>query len=289
MDFALILIGSVGGLLAGIMGVGGGLIFIPVLTYLFSQQGLPTDEIVKFTLANSIALVFASGISGIFRQYQLGIYNFKNSLSVGIPGAAAAALTSYLIQQGSWYSHQRFSYVFLIFLLISISNMLFIRDHQPPTPDSRLPTPDSRPPSPDPRPPSPDPRPLKPIFVGLLAGSVVSLSGLGGGIIMVPLFRMLLKMPTKSATALSLSVVPLLAILPILQYINQPSVPNLPLWHTQYLVWPYYLPMATGVIFFSSFGQKLATKMSAISIRVIFALLSLSILIKTVYELFQTL
>jgi uncharacterized membrane protein YfcA len=275
MDLTLILIGSIGGLLAGIMGVGGGLIFIPVLTYLFSQHGLPTDEIVKFTLANSIALVFASGISGIFRQYRMGIYNFKNSLSVGIPGAAAAALTSYLIQQGSWYNNQRFSYVFLLFLLISISNMLFV--------------PDPRHPTPDPSHPSPDPRTLKPIFVGLLAGSVVSLSGLGGGIIMVPLFRMFLKMPTKSATALSLSVVPLLAILPIIQYINQPSVPNLPLWHTQYLVWPYYLPMATGVIFFSSFGQKLATKMSAISIRVIFALLSLTILIKTVYELFQTL
>jgi uncharacterized membrane protein YfcA len=294
MDLTLILIGSIGGLLAGIMGVGGGLIFIPVLTYLFSQHGLPTDEIVKFTLANSIALVFASGISGIFRQYRMGIYNFKNSLSVGIPGAAAAALTSYLIQQGSWYNNQRFSYVFLLFLLISISNMLFVRDPQPPSPDPRLPSPDPRLPSPDPRLPPPDPRlpspdPLKPIFVGLLAGSVVSLSGLGGGIIMVPLFRMFLKMPTKSATALSLSVVPLLAILPIIQYINQPSVPNLPLWHTQYLVWPYYLPMATGVIFFSSFGQKLATKMSAISIRVIFALLSLSILIKTVYELFQTL
>jgi uncharacterized membrane protein YfcA len=275
MDLTLILIGSIGGLLAGIMGVGGGLIFIPVLTYLFSQHGLPTDEIVKFTLANSIALVFASGISGIFRQYRMGIYNFKNSLSVGIPGAAAAALTSYLIQQGSWYNNQRFSYVFLLFLLISISNMLFVRDPQNPPSDPRL--------------PSPDPRTLKPIFVGLLAGSVVSLSGLGGGIIMVPLFRMFLKMPTKSATALSLSVVPLLAILPIIQYINQPSVPNLPLWHTQYLVWPYYLPMATGVIFFSSFGQKLATKMSAISIRVIFALLSLTILIKTIYELFQTL
>jgi uncharacterized membrane protein YfcA len=289
MDLTLILIGSIGGLLAGIMGVGGGLIFIPVLTYLFSQHGLPTDEIVKFTLANSIALVFASGISGIFRQYRMGIYNFKNSLSVGIPGAAAAALTSYLIQQGSWYNNQRFSYVFLLFLLISISNMLFVRDPQNPPSDPRLPSPDPRHPSPDPRHPSPDPRTLKPIFVGLLAGSVVSLSGLGGGIIMVPLFRMFLKMPTKSATALSLSVVPLLAILPIIQYINQPSVPNLPLWHTQYLVWPYYLPMATGVIFFSSFGQKLATKMSAISIRVIFALLSLTILIKTVYELFQTL
>jgi uncharacterized membrane protein YfcA len=105
---------------------------------------------------------------------------------------------------------------------------------------------------------------------------------------MVPLFRMMLKLPTKSATALSLSVVPLLAILPIIQYISQSNVPNVTLWHTQYLVWPYYLPMAAGVIFFSSFGQKLATKMSAISIRVIFALLSLTILIKTVYELFQT-
>lgn len=269
MLLLLILIGSIGGLLAGIMGVGGGLIFIPVLTYLFTQQGLPTDEIVKFTLANSIALVFASGISGIVRQYRMGIYNFKNSLSVGIPGAIAAAATSYLIQHGSWYNHQRFSYVFLNFLVISISNMLFSKgsDDANETPNTDL-----------------SPR----IFVGLLAGSVVSLSGLGGGIIMVPLFRMILKLPTKSATALSLSVVPLLAILPIIQYISQSGAPNLPLWHTQYVVWPYYLPMAAGVIFFSSFGQKLATKMSAISIRVIFALLSLTILIKTVYELFQT-
>lgn len=266
---SLIIIGSVGGLLAGLMGVGGGLIFIPVLTYLFTQQGLPSDEIVKFTLANSIALVFASGVSGIYRQYQLGIYNFKNSLSVGIPGAFAAAFTSYLIQNGSWYNHQRFSYVFLIFLIISITNMLFSKgsDEIPETPNTSI---------------------IPRIFVGLLAGSVVSLSGLGGGIIMVPLFRMILKLPTKSATSLSLSVVPWLSILPIVQYINQSNVPHLDLWHTQYLVWPYYLPMAAGVIFFSSLGQKLATKMPVVFIRVIFALLSLTILIKTVYELFQS-
>lgn len=280
MTFILILIGSIGGFLAGIMGVGGGLIFIPVLTYLFTSQGLQTDEVVKFTLANSIALVFASGLSGIARQHKMGIYNFKKSLSVGIPGAIAAALTSYLIQQGTWYNHERFSYVFLVFLLISISNMLFVKDKKTdddlsqPAKSAALPS------------SSKSSININSILVGFLAGSVVSLSGLGGGIIMVPLFRMILKLPTKSATALSLSIVPLLAVLPIIQYITQSSVPSLPIWQTRYIVWTYYLPMALGVIFFSSFGQKIATKMPAISIRVIFALLSLTILIKTVYELF---
>jgi uncharacterized membrane protein YfcA len=82
----LLLIGSLGGFLAGIMGVGGGLVFIPVLTFIFNQFDLLSNtEIVRFTLANSIALVFISGISGVYRQYKMGIYNPIESLSVGIP------------------------------------------------------------------------------------------------------------------------------------------------------------------------------------------------------------
>ena len=61
----LLALGCLGGFLAGIMGVGGGLIFIPVLDYLFRAQSLPPDEIVRYTLANSIFLVFAVGLCAI--------------------------------------------------------------------------------------------------------------------------------------------------------------------------------------------------------------------------------
>ncbi len=280
----LLLIGSFGGFLAGIMGVGGGLVFIPVLTFIFNQFDLLSNtEIVRFTLANSIALVFISGISGVYRQYKMGIYNPIESLSVGIPGAIFASLVSFSIQYGNWYNHTRFSYVFLGFLLISIGNMLFKKDSNSHGNEGRM---------------------IKnslagKAMVGVLAGSVVALSGLGGGIIMVPMFRMLLKLPVKRATALSLSVVPLLAIVPIIQYVTDNQAPilkhsnldwlnSLPLIQTKYILWLVYIPMAIGVLFFSSFGQKTSKRIPTRYIQVIFAFLSLIILLKTVYELFAT-
>ena len=276
----LLLIGSIGGFLAGIMGVGGGLVFIPILTYLFAQfPGITNEEAVRFTLANSITLVFASGLSGIYRQIKMGIYDFRKSLTVGIPGAAAAAAMSYAIQHGNWYSHERFTWVFLGFLLLSIGNMLFKKeDDSSPVNTENTST-------------------LARLLVGLFAGIVVSLSGLGGGIVMVPLFRMILKLPVKKATALSLSVVPLLSIFPIIQYLNiadapllsnaiLPTLNTMKLFQTQYLVGLFYIPMALGVVVFSSFGQKTALKTPTPIIRFIFALLSGIILIKTLYELF---
>jgi uncharacterized membrane protein YfcA len=114
---------------------------------------------------------------------------------------------------------------------------------------------------------------------------VVSLSGLGGGIIMVPLFRMLLKKPMHQATSLSLSIVPILSISSLLQYtISQPIQPINPL-QTGYLLWIILIPMMAGVMFFSSFGQKTAPRVPVLWLRVIFAVLSSIILVKTLIEI----
>jgi len=271
----LLLSGCVGGFLAGLLGVGGGLIFIPILTWLFtSDPSLTNEDIVRFTLANSIGLVFISGTSGIYRQIKMGIYDLQKSLTVGIPGAFSAAILSYAIQNGNWYSKERFQWVFLAFVIISIGNMIFGKNREENETDST----------------EKNGIALR-ILVGILAGTVVSLSGLGGGIIMVPLFRMILKMPLRKATALSLSIVPLLSIFPIVQYSIGSDAPNLldihgPIIQSEYIIWSYYLPMAIGVIIFSSFGQKTAQKTPVILIRAIFALLSAFILIKTLYEIF---
>jgi uncharacterized membrane protein YfcA len=115
---------------------------------------------------------------------------------------------------------------------------------------------------------------------------VVSLSGLGGGIIMVPLFRMLLKKPMHKATSLSLSIVPMLASLSLFHYLREtPETPLEALGQNGYMVWPYFLPMAVGVLVFSSFGQKKAKDLSPLTLRIIFASLSGLVLIKTVYQL----
>lgn len=176
----LLLCGSVGGFLAGLLGVGGGMLFIPVINEYLSSYPLTTDELVKYTLANSIALVFMSGVSGIFRQKKMGTWDWKQSLYIGIPGAVSSLAMSMAIEQGDWYSKTRFQTVFLGFLLLSIANMIWGKTAAKST-DTQVNDAKTS--------------PILPILVGIIAGCVVSLSGLGGGIIMVPLFRMLLKNP----------------------------------------------------------------------------------------------
>jgi uncharacterized protein len=264
-------IGAVGGFLAGMLGVGGGIIFVPVLTYYFKQLGMPGDELVKHTLANSILLVFISGVSGILKQRKLGSWNWKKSLSIGIPGALAALIWSYFIEQGNWYKKENFQFVFLAFLIISIVNMVLgKKDH----PTKSTTTPNKMDYAID-------------TGVSILAGSVVSLSGLGGGVIMVPLFRMLLKMPMKAATALSLSIIPLLSLAPLVNYLISKPLYTVQIAHSGYIVWPVVLPIALGVAIFAGVGHKFSKRIPVLYLRIIFAALATIILIKTLYDIYN--
>lgn len=280
----LLLCGSMGGFLAGLLGVGGGMLFIPVIHEYLSSYSLSTDEIVKYTLGNSIALVFISGVSGTFRQIKMGTWDWKQSLQIGIPGALSSLAMSYAITHGDWYNKQRFQTVFLGFLLLSIGNMIFGKSKATKSNDTAA-NPQENQTQNHTTANNETPNRWLPTLVGILAGTVVSLSGLGGGIIMVPLFRMLLKKPMHQATSLSLSIVPILSISSLLQYtLSQPIHPINPL-QTGYLLWIILIPMMAGVMFFSSFGQKTAPRVPVLWLRVIFAVLSSIILVKTLIEI----
>ena len=281
----LLLLGSLGGFLAGLLGVGGGMLFIPVITAYLQKYNISSAEIVKFTLANSIALVFMSGISGTVRQISMGNWQWKQSLAIGIPGAISNFFITRAIQQGNWYQKEIFQTVFLGFLVLSILNMIFgksksataakINDNQREKGESEVPY---------------HFRLIKDwpsMLVGVLAGAIVSLSGLGGGIIMVPLFLIILKKPMHSATALSLSIVPILSIAALVKYISIAPTHQVSPYQTGYLLWIMLIPMLLGVIFFSSLGQKIAAKVPVLWLRIIFALLSTFILIKTLLELYS--
>ncbi len=280
----LFFIGAIGGLLAGLLGVGGGLIFIPVIEHYLQPQHLNSVENVKYILANSIAIVFASGLSGIYRQIKMGAWQWKMSLWVGIPGALASYCTTLAIQQGQWYQKEKFQWVFLGFLLISIANMIWGKNKNESIPPENQNSQQNNYPT------------WKILTIGIIAGTTVALSGLGGGMIMVPLFRIVLKKPMKQATALSLSIVPMLAIASLSTYgLSEPSqlitfAPSLLGEFTQwgYLYLPIILPMVTATFITTSFAQKNAKFIPVLWLRIIFALLSATIFIKTLYEIYQS-
>ncbi len=280
----LLLLGSFGGLLAGLLGVGGGMLFIPVITSYLHQYDISSAEMVKFTLANSIALVFMSGVSGTFRQIKMGTWQWKQSLTIGIPGAISNYFMTQAIQDGDWYQKEVFQGVFLGFLGLSILNMIFGKSKSSRQNDGNGNTQIDEQSTPYQFSLIQD---WPSMLVGIFAGTIVALSGLGGGIIMVPLFLIVLKKSMHSATALSLSIVPILSISALIKYISITPTHQISSYQTGYLLWIMLIPMLLGVIFFSSLGQKMATKVPVVWLRVIFALLSAFILVKTLLELYS--
>lgn len=273
---ALLAIGCFGGFLAGLLGVGGGIIFIPVIGYFLADYTLNSDELVRYTLANSIALVFLSGVSGTFQQRKMGTWNLTLLLRIGIPGALASWATTRFIHEGTWYNQTQFLSVFLGMILLSFVNTLLGKSKSP----AQIPSKQSSTPETD----SLAEKSLQ-AMVGLFAGVLVAMSGLGGGIVMVPLFNGLLKKPFHTATALSLSIVPLLSIASLIHYLSNKPTQALTLYQSGYLVWPILLPMMLGVVFCSPLGQKKAKLVPERWLRLIFATLLLCIFIQILLEL----
>lgn len=58
-------IGAVAGVLAGLLGIGGGLVIVPMLTFTFTAQGFPHDHILHMALGTSLASILFTSISSV--------------------------------------------------------------------------------------------------------------------------------------------------------------------------------------------------------------------------------
>jgi len=58
-------LGAVVGFFAGLLGIGGGLIMVPVLSFLFSAQDFPSDRIMHLALGTSMAAIIFTSLSSL--------------------------------------------------------------------------------------------------------------------------------------------------------------------------------------------------------------------------------
>ncbi|NTV15033.1 MAG: sulfite exporter TauE/SafE family protein [Desulfobulbaceae bacterium] len=65
-------VGAVAGILAGLLGVGGGLVIVPMLAFFFTRQGLPPESIMHLALGTSMASIVFTSISSFRAHHQRG-------------------------------------------------------------------------------------------------------------------------------------------------------------------------------------------------------------------------
>ena len=85
MDYvAVAILGFLGGMLGGLVGVGGGILFVPALAIFLDQAQ------VKAEATSLFAIVFVAAL-GAYRQYGYGNVRLRDGLIAGAVGAGGAA------------------------------------------------------------------------------------------------------------------------------------------------------------------------------------------------------
>lgn len=195
--------GVAGGFLAGLVGIGGGVIFSPVLFFYYSAIGTDPAIVTPLTLGSSLFCTLLAAASGAHRQWHLGNVQARIAAVVGAFAAAAVAAVTFLVTTRPWYTAAVFQGVLGVVLLAVVWRMLF--------PGSAGSADGAG---------HPQRRPLAALAgSGVLAGAVASAAGVGGGIVMVPMFNQLLKLRLKLAAATSMAAIVIIAGTGVLSYL----------------------------------------------------------------------
>jgi uncharacterized membrane protein YfcA len=166
MDVGLIVvfvaIGAIVGFLAGLLGIGGGMTMVPLLTMIFTREGFPLDHVVHMAVATSTATIVFTSISSAREHHRHGavLWGVVAGLAPGIVVGSLAGPQIVGRMSTSWLAG-----FFGVFVAASATQMLFDRK---PKPTRDLPGPGG-------------------LFgVGGGIGLISSMVGAGGGFLSVP-------------------------------------------------------------------------------------------------------
>lgn len=247
--FASLLLGMVSGVLAGLFGIGGGLVIVPVLVVLFTAHGIPTNLVMIMAIATSLAAIILTATSSVLAHHRLGsvVWDKVFALAPGIilgaiVGAAVAGHINAVFLRA----------IFIIFLLYV--GMQMALEAQPTIGSSNY----SR---------------KVDFWVAGAIGLLSSLVGIGGGTLTVP-YLVHCRYPMRNAVAIaSASGLPI-AIAGTLSYmVLGMDAPSLPAGSFGYVYLPSFFGVAIGSVFTAPLGAKLAHKLPAQHLKRYFSLL----------------
>lgn len=250
MEFALyLLLGAAAGVLAGLFGVGGGMIIVPVLVFSFSAQGFAPEVLTHLAVGTSLATIVFTSINSVREHHRRGAVQWQlfRWLTPGIlAGAAVGGLTAALINGPVL---QKIIGVFAICIAIQLALNL--------TPKAT----------------GAQPKPPELIAAGSVIGWASAIFGIGGGSLTVP-FLVWRSVVMQQAVATSAACgFPIALAGAIVFMVTGWHNSQLPEWSLGFVYLPALFGIALTSVFFARFGAKLAHKLSPVLLKRLFALL----------------
>lgn len=249
-------VGAVAGILAGLLGIGGGLIIVPLLIFCFTRQHLPHEVIMHLALGTSMASIIFTSVSSFWAHHKRGAV-FWPAVKRIVPGILAGTfLGSCLAARLSTNFLKSF---FVVFLYYVATQMLLGRK---PKAERELPG-----------------------MLGMSAmgggiGVISSLVGIGGGTLSVP-FMLWCNLGLHQAIGTSAAIGFPIAVSGALGYlVNGISAQNLPRFTIGYISLPALAGIVLASIITAPVGVRLAHSLPVKKLKRVFAYLLLVVATK---------
>lgn len=257
--FFLLCTGICAGLLSGLLGLGGGIVVVPTLAYLFQyslSDIIPPSSVMHMAIATSLVSILLTSLMSAYSHQRKGSvrWDIWQRWIVGLMAGSLIGAYFMTLLNVMWLKN-----LFAFFLILVVVKLL--AGHR--LPQVALPM-----------------RTSVLFFLGILMGALSATLGVGGGILMIPVLLGLGCSMSESAATSSASMVPL-SLIAAISFMVLGDVYHLHIpWSTGYIFWPAVILIGFMGILFAPLGAKLSYVLPAVWTKRILAALLLIISIQ---------
>jgi uncharacterized protein len=240
--------GSAAGFLAGLLGVGGGVVIVPILMLIFTAQHFPADNMMHMAIGTSLASILFTSVSSLRAHHAHGAVNWEIVKRI-TPGILTGTLAGTFI--AALLPASLLKALFTLFILYIATQLLLTLKARP---SRQLPG---------------NPGML---CAGGLIGLVSSFVGIGGGALSVP-FMTACNIRVHQAIGTSAAIGLPIAVAGTAGYmLNGLKIDHLPPWSLGYIHLPSLACMVIASMAIAPYGARAAHRLPVAALRKIFAL-----------------
>jgi uncharacterized protein len=255
IEFLLfVVLGCIVGFLAGLFGVGGGFVMVPILILVYEHSGLLPSVLTHVAIGTSLFVVVFSSFSSAYQHSRQKNVDWRAVFAIGLSSVLTAFVTTRL---AAALSGKTLQIAFALIVMTAAVRMLTEGEKRA---QKRLEM-------------SSRPGMVGLVAVGLTAGVVSALAGIGGGVFTVPMMYYVLNMPIKLAIGTSSAAVVVTGFSSVIGYIlNGMGRPGLPEWSLGFVDLERGAALAIGTILLARVGAYVSFKTHPYRLRKLFAL-----------------
>ena len=268
VEFLILLVaGVLGGLIAGLFGLGGGILFAPVLLFLFQSSGVPDP--VLWTVGTSLLCNFVASSSSCLKHFQMGNIHVREGVVTGMFGVAGT-FAGRLIATSPYYSEREFVLFFTLILGYSVYH--FLGNGKPRSLETSAGT-----------------APMRWhhfTLIGLASGMLATLAGVGGGLIMVPALTIFLSFGFRKVVSISSLAIVMITFSGWMQLaLLSPATSGYTGWHIGYIDFGAALPLVAGSFYAARRGVRLLTVIPLRTLEIAFSVILVFVAARLLYGL----